>query len=147
MDADDTPVADALTRNSQRVAIALAAPDRDHAHPRERLAEHRDFEQLRLREEIGDSRNEGADQRMVDPREVVRGQDAAAVARDPVDAIGRRRCETERDRHDGLPGEPPEPRPIVTPQLREPEPRQRLAHGVGGVGDRSFSSSRSRCSS
>src|SRR5947208_2288704 len=79
MDADDAAVPHRLTRLANGITVALATSDRDHAHPGECLAEHGDLEQLRLGEEVGHPGNECADQRMVDAREVIGGEDAAAV--------------------------------------------------------------------
>src|SRR5262249_17752687 len=106
------------------------------------------LEQLRLGEEVGDAGNEGSDQRVVDSGEMICRENAAAVARDPLDAIGRGRREQERDRRDNAPREPPQPCPVLVPKLGHAEPRQRRAHGIGGEsGGRSFSSNCNRCSS
>src|SRR5436309_9893526 len=85
---------------------------------------------------------------MVDAREVVGRQDTAAIARDPLDAIGSGRRKPKRHRHDRLPRETPEWCPVLVQDLRQTEPRQRCAHGTGGdKGGRLSSSSRRRCSS
>src|ERR671931_81462 len=146
VDADEIASADLLTRPAERLAVALAPANRNDAHHLESRAEDRDLEQLGLGKEVGDARDEAADQRMVDAREVVGCEHHAAVPRDPLDAVRRGGSERQRDRLDDAAREPPHALGIVAPGLRR-KPRRRRDHCAGGDGGRPFSSSRNRCSS
>jgi hypothetical protein len=78
-DAHEVPLAGKRPRLADRLAVALAAPDRERAGPAEELAHDRDGEQLRLGHEDHRPRAEGADERRIDRREVVHGDDGTAL--------------------------------------------------------------------
>ena len=130
------------------VAIAFATANGDHAHPGERLTENGDLEQLRLCEEVGDAGDERPDQRMVDAGEVIGGENAAAVARDPLDPVGGRRARAEAS--PARPCAARSARAVSGPRARASA--DRAASGAPSrsrwrEGGRPSSSSRSRCSS
>src|SRR4051812_46808954 len=129
VDADQVPFAHELASPPYRLAVALASANGEDAEPAQHRPEHRDLEELGLRQEVERPRRERADQRMVDRREVIRRDHAAALERNPLDAVAGGRRQRHRDARRDAAAEPP-------PPLDAPEPAQ----GIHG------SSSRSRCS-
>ena len=126
VDADELALSDEIARRAKRCAVGLATPDREDADPPEELADRGNLQHLRLGQEVDRPRAEDRDQRVVDPGEVIRGNDGAALGRDAIQPVAgsTRHRENRRDREH--PRDRPEPLRLFPPELRDAELGERL---------------------
>src|SRR5205823_13743670 len=126
VNADQVAVPREPARLPQRVAVSLAPPHAEDAQRLEPPADNRNLQQLGLGEEVDDARTEPADQRVVDPGEVIGGHDAASLERHALDAVAGRRREPDRHARDEQAADPPAgfraPKHGLVAALEQPQP-------------------------
>ena len=95
VDADGVTLADEPPRLTQRLAVGQPSLDRKCARPDQQLADDRHVEQLLLGHVVDRARREDPDQRMVERREVVGGDDESPLERDAVEPVAVRAPERD----------------------------------------------------